>query len=82
MVGLAGFDYVWFMGPHSADFEAGLKKSGFQKNYVVSNSYEQTLALRVMSMLNPHDIVIVKGSRGMKLERVVADWNPVNFTSK
>lgn len=74
MVGSSDFEVVWFMGPHKADFEAGLKGTNFQKTHFISDSYEQTLAIKIGSMLNPSDIVVVKGSRGMKLERVLEAW--------
>lgn len=74
MVGSSDFDLVWFMGAHKADFEAGLKASSFSKTHFVSDTYEQTLAIKIASMLNPQDMVVVKGSRGMKLERVLEAW--------
>lgn len=74
MVGSTDFDLIWFMGAHKADFEAGLKASGFSKTHFISDTYEQTLAIKLASMLNPQDIVVVKGSRGMKLEQVLEAW--------
>ncbi len=79
MVGNTDIELVWFLGEHGADFEAGLKSSGFDKTYFISNSYEEVLALKIGSVIEPTDIVIVKGSRFMKLEQVVQAWNPVDF---
>lgn len=73
-VALVGVDEVWFMGPHHRDFEAGLKQGGFSKKYVLSEAYEQSLAFQMGSVLNPGDVAIIKGSRAMKMERVLADW--------
>jgi UDP-N-acetylmuramyl pentapeptide synthase len=42
---------------------------------MVSDTYEEALALKVQSMLNPSDIVVMKASRGMKLERVLQLWD-------
>lgn len=82
LVGRAGFDVVWFYGADAAAFERGMKASGFSKKSIVSDSYEESLASEVASMLNLHDTVLVKGSRGMKLERFVLACNPLNFSLK
>lgn len=75
-------DAVWFIGPHGAQFAAGLKRRGFAKKQVISDNYEESLALELGSMLSADDIAIVKGSRGMKLERVVQAWEPATEFSK
>lgn len=79
MVGNTDVEVVWFLGEHKANFEAGLKASGFNKTFFISDTYEETLALKIGSVIEPEDIVIVKGSRFMKLEQVVQKWNPVDF---
>jgi UDP-N-acetylmuramoyl-tripeptide--D-alanyl-D-alanine ligase len=81
-VGRAGFDEVLFVGPSQADFATGLKESGFSKNPVLSASYEQNLATKALPMLDPRDIVLIKGSRGMQLEKALADLKPLNFKAK
>ncbi|HVK62532.1 MAG TPA: hypothetical protein VM432_13320, partial [Bdellovibrionales bacterium] len=73
---------ICFVGPHHGDFEAGLKRGGFSKNPVVSNSYEQSLALKALPMLDQTDLVLIKGSRGMQLEKALADLKPVSFEPK
>lgn len=81
-VGRAGFDHVWFYGADAAAFERGIKSSGFSKNLIISNSYEESLASQVFSVINEQDTVLVKGSRGMKLERFVMACDPVDFSLK
>lgn len=81
-VGRAGFDLVWFYGADSAAFQEGLKAAGFSKKAIVSNTYEESLASEVASVINEHDTVLVKGSRGMKLERFVVACNPTEFSLK
>ncbi|MGE0762614.1 MAG: UDP-N-acetylmuramoyl-tripeptide--D-alanyl-D-alanine ligase [Bdellovibrionales bacterium] len=80
LVARSGFDVVWFMGPHKADFQAGMEAEGFSKTFFVSDGYEESLARKVGSMLNPSDIAVVKGSRAMKMEQVLQQWQPINFT--
>lgn len=79
MVGNTDYDIVWFIGEQAPQFEAGLKMSGFSKTYFISTTYEEELALKIASMLEQQDIVVVKGSRGMKLERAIQAWDPVDF---
>ena len=76
LVGQSDIAVVWFFGDDNAAFERGLKRSGFSKTYFISNGYEESLAMKVRSMLNPKDIVVMKGSRGMRLERVLLAWDP------
>jgi UDP-N-acetylmuramoyl-tripeptide--D-alanyl-D-alanine ligase len=79
-VGEAGLDTVWFYGSDSAAFEAGIRSTNFKNNIIISNSYEDSLATQVSSVLNTQDMVLVKGSRGMKLERFVLACSPLNFS--
>lgn len=81
-VGAAKFDEVCFFGPSKAEFAAGLKEGGFSKNPMVSDSYEQNLALKAFPVLDDRDLVLIKGSRGMQLEKALADLKPLNFDGK
>jgi UDP-N-acetylmuramoyl-tripeptide--D-alanyl-D-alanine ligase len=76
LIGQSDVELVWFYGPDSGAFQAGLEKSGFSKTAIISDSYEESLAKKVRSMLNPIDVVVMKGSRGMRLERVMQTWDP------
>lgn len=79
-VGQAGFDVVWFYGAEAEAFAAGIRSSGFKKTLIISKSYEDSLASEVASMLDQGDIALVKGSRGMKLERFVLACEPQDFS--
>lgn len=81
-IGAAGFDEVLFVGPSKAEFAAGLKDGGFCKTPYLSIAYEQNLASDLLPMLNEKDIVLIKGSRGMQLEKALADLKPLNFKAK
>lgn len=76
------FEHIFFIGAESESFKAGAESGGFRKNLTISKSYEESLALKLLAMLKTEDIVLVKGSRGMKLERVVNQLEPIDFASK
>jgi UDP-N-acetylmuramoyl-tripeptide--D-alanyl-D-alanine ligase len=82
LVARSNVDLVWFMGPNKADFEAGLKGEKFSKTYFISDSYEESVAREVGSVLNPFDVAVVKGSRAMEMEKVLLHWQPVDFKNK
>lgn len=78
-VGRKNFDVVWFLGQFSKFFEEGINKVNFQKKLFISNGYEESLAVKVSSMVEPSDIVVMKGSRGAKLEKLVPHFQPINW---
>ena len=82
VAGQSGFDGISFFGPSGPSFERGLKSARFDKSLFISDTYEQNLAPKTLPMLNDKDIVLIKGSRGMKLEKVMADLKPVDFEEK
>lgn len=79
-VAAADFTGVYFYGPSHRAVLAGFSAaSSGGKNLVTSDGYEESLAIALASMLNPKDLVVVKGSRGMKTERFVQLLKPANF---
>ena len=74
LVGRTGFEGVWFIGDERKAFESGLKSEGFSKKLIFSDTYKESLAKDLGSMLNTGDVVIIKGSRGMKLEQVLEQF--------
>ncbi len=81
-VGAAGFDAIWFYGADQMAFEAGVKASKFSKKIMISDTYKDVLASELASVLKLSDTVLVKGSRGMKLERFVMACEPLDFSLK
>lgn len=83
-VAVAGFDHVWFYGPSLRFFEEGyrsMKRTDRSKNsLMISSNYEDSLASQLSSVLQSGDCVLIKGSRGMKLERVVLAFKALNFS--
>ncbi len=80
-----GFDAIWFYGPDWKSFQQGfesrclaLRKS--TDNLMISEAYKDSLASQIASVLQPKDIIFVKGSRGMKLEKFVNVCDPLSFS--
>jgi UDP-N-acetylmuramoyl-tripeptide--D-alanyl-D-alanine ligase len=76
------FETIIFQGGEGESFSAGLKAGGFSKKLVLSDTYKNNLAIEIASVLKPGDIILIKGSRGNKLERILVDLSPVDFVSK
>lgn len=68
-VGALNPESILFIGPSFKQFKEGVKSSGFKKSLVISVSYDESLAIDIRNVLDTKSTVVVKGSRGMKLER-------------
>jgi UDP-N-acetylmuramoyl-tripeptide--D-alanyl-D-alanine ligase len=82
LVGKTGFEKVYFIGANAAAFEAGLKKVGFKNPSAVFVDFKAEVAEEFARDLKPGDMAMVKGSRGMKLERFVLPCEPEDFGEK
>lgn len=72
-----------FIGPSQEAFQSGFQSSGGDlKNLIISDTYEDSLALKIKSMLDTDTLVVIKGSRGGALERVVRALDAINFENK
>jgi UDP-N-acetylmuramoyl-tripeptide--D-alanyl-D-alanine ligase len=71
-----------FFGESAADFQRGWDSVQSGKKLVISDTYKESLALELKSMLTTKSLVLVKGSRGGALERVVSVLDPLDFTTK
>jgi UDP-N-acetylmuramoyl-tripeptide--D-alanyl-D-alanine ligase len=65
-----GAEILFAVGPHAEAFAAGARGAGLQNVTQLFDAAETTAALK--QILRPGDVVLVKGSNFMKLERVVA----------
>lgn len=65
---------VWFIGPSSSAFKKGFEALKSTENLMISNSYDDLLALKYKSMLQPRDWVALKASRGIGLEKFLKDF--------
>lgn len=79
-VALLKFDKVWFYGPDAQAFAKGYGNS--QKNLMISDNYQEELALELLSVLDPKDLIVVKGSRGMETEQFVLACEALDFKKK
>lgn len=80
--GALNWQQVVFIGTSGADFLRGFKATKNKIKPIILNTYEESLDLDLPSMVNDQSLVIVKGSRGLKLERVVQRLAPINFSPK
>lgn len=64
-------DYLLAMGEAAGDYVAGARDAGLAEERVFIGESHEELAERVLSLASPGDWVLVKGSRGMRMEKVV-----------
>ncbi len=81
-VAKVGFDEVIFIGPSREQFAKELKASGFSNKLVISDSCEHFLASEKLPVLHQSDIALIKGSRGIQLELLLKQWQPIDFGGK
>lgn len=62
-------ELAFFIGDCGEDLEAGAKSCGFENIYIFKD--EESLKNAVLENIEPKDIILVKGSRSMKLENIV-----------
>lgn len=82
LIGNTDVEMIWFYGPHGKSFEEGLRASSESKSLIVTKDFDAETAKRMHEVLEEKDLVVIKGSRGMKLERVMQTWNPQFSTKK
>ncbi|WP_413290132.1 UDP-N-acetylmuramoyl-tripeptide--D-alanyl-D-alanine ligase [Bdellovibrio sp. HCB337] len=80
LVGKSGFDKVYFIGASFGAFEKGLKKSGYKNPANIAGDFKDETAREFAGDLRSGDMAMVKGSRGMKLERFVLPCEPKDFS--
>lgn len=77
VVTLCGADLLVACGDHAADVVAGARAAGMPRRRTVICREPREAAIRVQQMLSSGDVVLVKGSRAMGMERVITTWqNP------
>ena len=82
LAGKLPWDKCLFIGPSGEAFLEGWKVSENANNSIILNTYKESLDLDLLSMVDTQSLIIVKGSRGGALERIVERFQPVSFPSK
>jgi len=71
LASLLGDALLVAVGPHSGEVAAGATSRGLAANRIATFPDSAAAAREVPALLEPGDAVLVKGSRGMAMERVV-----------
>ena len=65
-----GVNLLFAVGPHAEDLIRGARRQGLsKKSSFVLDGAESSLSL-ISSLVRPGDLILVKGSRGMKMEKI------------
>ena len=59
------------MGERARDIARGAQEAGFSKDKIFSFPFLQEAGLFLQERLKENDIVLIKGSRGIKMEEIV-----------
>lgn len=65
-------DHVIAIGEHAPRLVAAAKKAGLSPERAAAVDSTEAASSRAEALLGPETVVLVKGSRGMKMERIVA----------
>lgn len=75
-------DWVWFIGKSHRHVETGVKNVDSSCKFVGSEFFDKDIVEKLRNQLQENDLVVVKGSRFMKMEKVVEGLEPLDFNSK
>lgn len=70
-VASADFRGIYFFGPHCHDFARGAIDAGYREKLLISESYSEAMSRELIAHLDAKSLLAVKGSRGMKMERIL-----------
>lgn len=68
-----GFDRLLVCGIHASDVARGAGRYGMKPHQIVAATDAETLITILDCWLEPNDVLLVKGSRATRMERVI-DW--------
>jgi UDP-N-acetylmuramoyl-tripeptide--D-alanyl-D-alanine ligase len=72
--GGVGFEGIWYVGENAKSFARGLEKSSKPKIFITSAAPDSQHAAEFAQSFALGDLIAVKGSRGMELEKAVESW--------
>lgn len=79
LAGQIGFSTIWYMGAFTEAVSAGVKKTGFRGELILSKDFDDQTAKKLYGTLHPGDVVALKASRGSRIERVLNSWGVDGF---
>ncbi len=82
VIGQAGFDSIYFIGADAEAFRRGLSNVGNNSKHSIWPEFRAEMSDELTHEAKHGDLVVVKGSRGMKLERFVLPCQPEGFILK
>jgi len=66
-------DYLVTVGPHAKFIAEGARQKGFPRKNILSFDLAEEAHVSVQNLMKKGDVVLVKGSRAMRLEKVVRE---------
>ncbi|MBC7743189.1 MAG: UDP-N-acetylmuramoyl-tripeptide--D-alanyl-D-alanine ligase [Bdellovibrionaceae bacterium] len=78
----AGFKQIYFIGEDHLNFSEGLANSNYTGEVFIKAAFESSMGEKLKASLHPHDIVVIKGSRGAGTERFVEFCEPLHWSAK
>jgi UDP-N-acetylmuramoyl-tripeptide--D-alanyl-D-alanine ligase len=69
----AAVDALYLLGPQSAKVRKGAMRGGLRSEQIVIGRSQADIARRLRDRINRGDWLLVKGSRGMKMEKVLQE---------
>ena len=73
LVAKAGIDRLLVCGDHAADVARGAAQFGMKSHHIVAANDFDTLTAMLDCWLQPNDVLLIKGSRSTRMERVL-EW--------
>lgn len=77
----SGFDHIFFFGKPFNDFKSGVVEANNKVQCHAFDNFSSEIVEKIKQLESPESLICVKGSRGMKTERVVQGLCQT-FTSK
>lgn len=66
-----GIDYLFVVGERSRDIARGAKEAGMDEDNIYHFPYTKEAGIFLQERLKENDVILVKGSRGAKMEQIV-----------
>lgn len=66
-----GIEYLFVVGERSRDIARGAKEAGMSEDKIYHFPYTMEAGVFLQGRMKPNDVVLIKGSRGSKMEQVV-----------